>query len=287
MGMNFFAFVKPNGVINDNVNFSTLGSSVLLLFRLTSAAGWEEVLRALSIQPPQCDPNYSEAPNVEGNCGNRVLAILFLLSFILLSNIILVNIFIAIILDSYESAVAEDSDMIKDDDIDGFYEDWTKYDPNASQFINFSLLPDLLDGLGESLCFPKPNNAVIAAMNFPITKTGQVHCLDVLQGIIKIKVGTVEDTTEFRQICDKLNQTFLKTFPALKITRMYNLTVMLTKQNHAAKVIQKGWRQYMERKYGRTKISVQLAGDVIPDESLRLLARFIFDDEPKYSNASL
>ena len=49
IGMNTFGHVKLNGALDDTVNFQTFGNSMVLLFRLATAAGWNDVLDALLI----------------------------------------------------------------------------------------------------------------------------------------------------------------------------------------------------------------------------------------------
>lgn len=63
--MTFFSHLVHHGVISSQVNFESFVHSYLLLFRLTTAQGWEELLESLSIQPPFCSKE-------NGNCGNVV-----------------------------------------------------------------------------------------------------------------------------------------------------------------------------------------------------------------------
>ena len=70
IGMSSFAYVKHSGAINDMVNFETFRNSMLLLFRLSTSAGWNDVLASLMVQPPDCDPTHDDLPN--GNCGKSV-----------------------------------------------------------------------------------------------------------------------------------------------------------------------------------------------------------------------
>ena len=56
IGMSTFSRVKKQGNIDDIVNFETFGNSMMLLFRLSTAAGWNDVLDSLMLEPPDCDP---------------------------------------------------------------------------------------------------------------------------------------------------------------------------------------------------------------------------------------
>ena len=54
IGMTLFGHVKHAGALNDQVNFETFGRSMQLLFRLTTSAGWNDVLEPLLVAPPYC-----------------------------------------------------------------------------------------------------------------------------------------------------------------------------------------------------------------------------------------
>lgn len=96
-----------------------------MFFRLMTSAGWNDVLESLMIQPPDCDPTYKNLPN--GNCGNPVLAITYFTSFIIISYMIVINMYIAIILENFNQAHQEEEIGIVEDDLEMFYVRWSKY----------------------------------------------------------------------------------------------------------------------------------------------------------------
>lgn len=152
IGMSVFGHVKQQRALNDMVNFETFGRSMQLLFRLVkirfttknlsnlpfflflfkliliqrlmTSAGWNDVLESLMIQPPDCNPNYKNLPN--GNCGNPVLAITYFTSFIIISYMIVINMYIAIILENFNQAHQEEEIGIVEDDLEMFYVRWSK-----------------------------------------------------------------------------------------------------------------------------------------------------------------
>ena len=54
------------------------------------------------LQPPDCDPEYKELPN--GNCGFPFVSIIFFVSFIIINFMIVINMYIAIILENFNQA---------------------------------------------------------------------------------------------------------------------------------------------------------------------------------------
>ena len=70
-----------------------------LLFRLVTSAGWNDVLEPLLVTPPDCDPGYKGLPN--GDCGHPFVAIVYFVSFIIINFMIVINMYIAIILENF------------------------------------------------------------------------------------------------------------------------------------------------------------------------------------------
>ncbi|GFR23368.1 sodium channel protein type 4 subunit alpha B [Trichonephila clavata] len=240
IGVSLFGHVKPTGLIDDFVNFRTLISSAFLLFRLTTAEEWQNIYSDLSIKPPNCV--IEEEFN---NCGNQAMATIYILSYIFLTNHILTNIFIAIILDNYKQAMAEEKFIFKEDNLTNFYEKWKKFDPKATQFIPFENLPTFLNELNSQLRIPMPNQIALSFMDLPITAANKVHCLDVLKGIMKVKFGNAEDTPLFRFVCSQMQLKYEKMFPNLKGSRFVHTTMNLKRMDRAARIIQKRVKEFI------------------------------------------
>ena len=160
IGMSSFGYVKKTGALNDVVNFETFGNSMLLLFRLSTSAGWNDVLEPLLIQPPDCDENHLGQPY--GNCGIPWLAILYFITFILSTFLIIINMYIAIILENLSQAHQQGRSRN--------HGRWlgnvlrcigNVIDPDASQYILHSQLSDFVDGLEQPLRIPHPEQICV------------------------------------------------------------------------------------------------------------------------------
>jgi voltage-gated sodium channel type II alpha len=124
-GMNFFMHVKHDGDgINELFNFENIFNSMMTLFPLCTSAGWNNILRALTNDnPPYCDPSIETASTIsKGNCGNKSVAIAFLVSYLIISFLVVVNMYIAVILENFSQAREEVKQGLTDDDYDMFYE---------------------------------------------------------------------------------------------------------------------------------------------------------------------
>ncbi|XP_077988400.1 sodium channel protein 1 brain-like isoform X2 [Glandiceps talaboti] len=249
-GMNFFGNVIQTGKLDDMVNFTTFGNSLLLLFRIATSAGWNDILEPLMIQPPDCDPNYN---NLQfGNCGVPTLAMIYFSSFIFITFLIIINMYIAVILENFSNAHAQEEVGITEDDFDMFYIVWGRYDPHAHQFIKYEQLSKFCDELDPPLRLAAPNRIKITGLNLTLYEGDRVHCLDVLSSLTKRVLGEVEESDDFRQLQDEMTQRFADSFPAQSDNVATETTLERKKKETAITKIQKAWRLFrLKREIGR------------------------------------
>ncbi|KFM60100.1 Sodium channel protein 60E, partial [Stegodyphus mimosarum] len=250
IGMSLFGHVKlpeagsGTGGLSEMVNFQTFANSMILLFRLATSAGWNDVLDALMVQPPNCDIHYMNLPN--GNCGHPTLAVIYLVTYIIINFMVIINMYIAVILENLSQASKEDIG-ISEEDIEMFYVCWSQFDPNATQFIHYSQLSDFVDSLDPPLGIEKPNEPALVAMNLPIATGDRIHCLDILHSLVNLVLGDVEDTEEFRIVQRQVDQRFRKTFPTRNLVEIISTTHKRKQQDNAAKVIQRTYKKHLSR----------------------------------------
>lgn len=183
IAMNLFGHVRGNGVLNEFTNFSTFGGAFKLLLRLITAGGWNDVLEACAIQPPNCDLTYRGLSS--GDCGDPLAAKLFFSSFVLLSFIVIVNMYIAVILENLTASSFDDELPISDADVNGFYARWSQYDPHATQFAAHDHLLPLIANLPPPLGIPRAELDDIGHLDIPVFKGDRVHCVDVLHAVVR------------------------------------------------------------------------------------------------------
>uniref|UniRef100_A0A8C4NFX5 Sodium channel protein n=1 Tax=Eptatretus burgeri TaxID=7764 RepID=A0A8C4NFX5_EPTBU len=190
-GMSNFAYVKKENGIDDMFNFETIGNSMICLFQITTSAGWDGLLAPiLNSGPPDCDIQFDNpGSSVKGDCGNPTVGIIFFVSYIIISFLVVVNMYIAIILENFSVATEESSEPLSEDDFEMFYEVWERFDPDATQFIDWDRLPDFADTLDEPLKVPKPNKIKLISMDLPMVIGDRIHCLDILFAFTKRVLG--------------------------------------------------------------------------------------------------
>ncbi|NXU55552.1 SCN5A protein, partial [Turnix velox] len=245
-GMANFAYVKMDDGIDDMFNFQTFLNSMLCLFQITTSAGWDGLLNPiLNTGPPYCDPNLPNANGSKGDCGSPAVGILFFVTYIIISFLIVVNMYIAIILENFSVATEESTEPLSEDDFDMFYEIWEKFDPEATQFIEYSALSDFADALSEPLRIAKPNKIKLIAMDLPMVSGDRIHCLDILFAFTKRVLG---ESGEMDALKIQMEEKFMAANPS-KISYEPITTTLRRKQEEvSAIVIQRAYRRHLFRR---------------------------------------
>lgn len=99
------------------------------------------------VQPPFCDNGTNL--NYDNGCGNKVTAYLYFLSFTLLGSWIMLNLFLAVVMENYESN-GDDNKVIDEYDMEDFKKEWMKIDTKGEGVIRVTSLRALLMQVGWS-----------------------------------------------------------------------------------------------------------------------------------------
>ncbi|XP_074797061.1 sodium channel protein type 4 subunit alpha [Natator depressus] len=243
-GMSNFAYVKKESGIDDIFNFETFGNSIICLFQITTSAGWDGLLNPiLNSGPPDCDPDLENpGSSVKGDCGNPSIGICFFCTYIIISFLIVVNMYIAIILENFNVATEESSEPLCEDDFEMFYETWEKFDPDATQFIAYSVLSDFVDTLQEPLKIAKPNKIKLITMDLPMVVGDKIHCLDILFALTKEVLG---DSGEMDGLKATMEEKFMAANPSKVSYEPITTTLKRKHEEVCAIKIQRAFRRYL------------------------------------------
>ncbi|XP_026207010.1 sodium channel protein type 4 subunit alpha B isoform X1 [Anabas testudineus] len=242
-GMSNFAYVKKEAMIDDMFNFENFGNSMICLFMITTSAGWDGLLSPIMNSPPDCDPEFENPGSmVRGNCGNSAVGMVFFTSYIIMSFLVVVNMYIAIILENFNVATEESSDPLCEDDFEMFYETWEKFDPDASQFIQYSQLSDFCDTLQDPLRIPKPNTIRLIHMDLPLVPGDKIHCLDILLALTAQVLG---DTGAMDSLKASMEEKFMANNPSKVSYEPISSTLRRKQEEVAAMVIQRAYRRHL------------------------------------------
>ncbi|XP_069052645.1 sodium channel, voltage-gated, type I-like, alpha isoform X1 [Lepisosteus oculatus] len=246
-GMSNFAYVKKEAGIDDMFNFETFGNSMICLFQITTSAGWDGLLAPiLNSRAPDCDSEKDHpGSSVKGDCGNPSVGIFFFVSYIIISFLIVVNMYIAIILENFSVATEESAEPLSEDDFEMFYEVWEKFDPDATQFMEYAKLSDFADALEPPLRVPKPNKIQLIAMDLPMVSGERIHCLDILFAFTKRVLG---EGGEMDALRGQMEERFMASNPSKVSYEPITTTLRRKQEDVSAVIIQRAFRRYLMRR---------------------------------------
>ncbi|XP_054976265.1 sodium channel protein type 9 subunit alpha [Sorex araneus] len=275
-GMSNFAYVKKEAGINDMFNFETFGNSMICLFQITTSAGWDGLLAPiLNSAPPDCDPKkYHPGSSVEGDCGNPSVGIFYFVSYIIISFLVVVNMYIAVILENFSVATEESTEPLSEDDFEMFYEVWEKFDPDATQFIEYSKLSDFAAALDPPLLIAKPNKVQLIAMDLPMVSGDRIHCLDILFAFTKRVLG---EGGEMDSLRTQMEERFMSANPSKVSYEPITTTLKRKQEDVSATIIQRAYRRYRLRKNVKNISSIYIK-DGERDDDLPNKEDIVFDN---------
>ncbi|XP_053996380.1 sodium channel protein para isoform X18 [Hylaeus anthracinus] len=241
-GMSFFMHVKDKSGLDDVYNFKTFGQSMILLFQMSTSAGWDGVLDGI-INEEDCQEPNNEI-GYPGNCGSSTIGIAYLLSYLVISFLIVINMYIAVILENYSQATEDVQEGLTDDDYDMYYEIWQQFDPDGTQYIRYDQLSDFLDVLEPPLQIHKPNKYKIVSMDIPICKGDLMFCVDILDALTKDffarKGNPIEETGDID----------VQARPDEAGYEPVSSTLWRQREEYCARLIQNAWRKHKQQRLG-------------------------------------
>ncbi|XP_034550388.1 sodium channel, voltage-gated, type I-like, alpha [Notolabrus celidotus] len=262
-GMSNFAYVKREKGIDDLMNFETFGNSMLCLFQITTSGGWDTLLDPILNKKDDCDST-KEHPGspVTGDCGNPPVGIAFFVSYIIICFLIVVNMYIAVILENFGVATEESADPLSEDDFEMFYEVWERFDPHATQFIEYKKLAEFADDLEPPLRIAKPNKLELMSMDLPMVSGERIHCLDILFAFTKRVLGEGGEMDVLRA---EMEERFMASNPSKVSYEPITTTLRRKQEDTSAIVIQRAYRQYAVIRNAAIK-SPDASSDTVDDK---------------------
>ncbi|KAJ8605437.1 hypothetical protein CTAYLR_003319 [Chrysophaeum taylorii] len=179
-------------------------------------------------------------------CGDKWWAGLIIRTFDLLVTGVVLNLFVANILDAYQREDEEDELGLSGTDLDNFVEDWARFDENATWLIKVSQLKDLIQILDEPMGFGEQYVASHDELEIEILKLGlrvrkpnksseddigetRLHIMDVAMALgkrIVVKAsGDDDDLPEIKnetEVCEDATPLLERYFGRKLVTVVHN-----------------------------------------------------------------
>uniref|UniRef100_A0A669Q617 Voltage-dependent N-type calcium channel subunit alpha n=1 Tax=Phasianus colchicus TaxID=9054 RepID=A0A669Q617_PHACC len=187
IGMQVFGNIALNDEtsINRHNNFRTFLQALMLLFRSATGEAWHEIMLSC-LSSRACDPLSGLTKN---ECGSD-FAYFYFVSFIFLCSFLMLNLFVAVIMDNFEY-LTRDSSILGPHHLDEFVRVWAEYDPAACGRISYTDMYEMLRHMSPPLGLGKKCPARVAykrlvRMNMPISPEDlTVHFTSTLMALIR------------------------------------------------------------------------------------------------------
>uniref|UniRef100_A0A674CZF2 Voltage-dependent N-type calcium channel subunit alpha n=1 Tax=Salmo trutta TaxID=8032 RepID=A0A674CZF2_SALTR len=186
IGMQVFGNIELNEdtSITHHNNFRTFLQALMLLFRSATGEAWHEIMLSC-LSHRACD---ERSGNLGKECGSD-FAYFYFVSFIFLCSFLMLNLFVAVIMDNFEY-LTRDSSILGPHHLDEFIRVWAEYDPAACGRIRYNDMYNLLRIISPPLGLGKncPNRVAykrLVKMNMPIADDNTVHFTSTLMALIR------------------------------------------------------------------------------------------------------
>uniref|UniRef100_A0A8C2UEC1 Voltage-dependent N-type calcium channel subunit alpha n=1 Tax=Coturnix japonica TaxID=93934 RepID=A0A8C2UEC1_COTJA len=242
IGMQVFGNIALNDEtsINRHNNFRTFLQALMLLFRSATGEAWHEIMLSC-LSNRACDPLSGLTKN---ECGSD-FAYFYFVSFIFLCSFLMLNLFVAVIMDNFEY-LTRDSSILGPHHLDEFVRVWAEYDPAACCRIHYKDMYNLLRviapplGLGKK-CPHRVAYKRLVRMNMPISPEDlTVHFTSTLMALIRtaLEIKLASGGVKQHQCDAELRKEISLVWPNLS-QKTLDLLVPPHKRKHPA--LQEAW----------------------------------------------
>ncbi|XP_031240944.1 voltage-dependent R-type calcium channel subunit alpha-1E isoform X2 [Mastomys coucha] len=236
IGMQVFGNIKldEESHINRHNNFRSFFGSLMLLFRSATGEAWQEIMLSC-LGEKGCEPD-TTAPsgqNESERCGTD-LAYVYFVSFIFFCSFLMLNLFVAVIMDNFEY-LTRDSSILGPHHLDEFVRVWAEYDRAACGRIPYKDMYKLVRvispplGLGEN-CPYRVACKRLVLMNMPVAEDMTVHFTSTLMALIRtaLDIKIAKGGADRQQLDSELQKETLAIWPHLS-QKMLDLLVPMPK----------------------------------------------------------
>ncbi|GAB1293390.1 Voltage-dependent P/Q-type calcium channel subunit alpha [Apodemus speciosus] len=243
--------------ITEHNNFRTFFQALMLLFRCESATGeaWHNImLSCLSGKP--CDKN---SGILTADCGNE-FAYFYFVSFIFLCSFLMLNLFVAVIMDNFEY-LTRDSSILGPHHLDEYVRVWAEYDPAAWGRMPYPDMYQMLRHMSPPLGLGKKCPARVAykrllRMDLPVADDNTVHFNSTLMALIRtaLDIKIAKGGADKQQMDAELRKEMMAIWPNLSqktldlLVTPHKSTDLTVGKIYAAMMIMEYYRQSKAKK---------------------------------------
>ncbi|XP_058648385.1 calcium channel, voltage-dependent, P/Q type, alpha 1A subunit, b isoform X16 [Onychostoma macrolepis] len=253
IGMQLFGNLQldaeEGSAINEHNNFRTFIMALMLLFRSATGEAWHEIMLAC-LGGMECDEN---SGNEGSECGSN-FAYAYFVSFIFLCSFLMLNLFVAVIMDNFEY-LTRDSSILGPHHLDEYVRIWAEYDPAACGRISYSDMYEMLRHMCPPLGLGKRCPARVAykrllRMDLPVADDNTVHFNSTLMALIRtaLDIKIAKGGADKHQMDAELRKEMMAIWPNLS---QKNLDLLVTPHKSTDLTVGKIYAAMMIMEYYR------------------------------------
>uniref|UniRef100_A0A2K6FDM6 Voltage-dependent P/Q-type calcium channel subunit alpha n=1 Tax=Propithecus coquereli TaxID=379532 RepID=A0A2K6FDM6_PROCO len=241
--------------ITEHNNFRTFFQALMLLFRSATGEAWHNImLSCLSGKP--CDKN---SGILTRECGNE-FAYFYFVSFIFLCSFLMLNLFVAVIMDNFEY-LTRDSSILGPHHLDEYVRVWAEYDPAAWGRMPYPDMYQMLRHMSPPLGLGKKCPAKVAykrllRMDLPVADDNTVHFNSTLMALIRtaLDIKIAKGGADKQQMDAELRKEMMAIWPNLSqktldlLVTPHKSTDLTVGKIYAAMMIMEYYRQSKAKK---------------------------------------
>ncbi|XDV51463.1 hypothetical protein PO909_020336, partial [Leuciscus waleckii] len=245
-----------DSAINEHNNFRTFIMALMLLFRSATGEAWHEIMLAC-LGGKKCDV---KSGNDGPECGSN-FAYVYFVSFIFLCSFLMLNLFVAVIMDNFEY-LTRDSSILGPHHLDEYVRIWAEYDPAACGRISYTDMYEMLRHMCPPLGLGKRCPARVAykrllRMDLPVADDNTVHFNSTLMALIRtaLDIKIAKGGADKHQMDAELRKEMMAIWPNLSqknldllVTPHKSATDLTVGKIYAAMMIMEYYRQSKAKK---------------------------------------
>ncbi|XP_042341587.1 calcium channel, voltage-dependent, P/Q type, alpha 1A subunit, b isoform X9 [Plectropomus leopardus] len=263
IGMQLFGNLKlddsednEESAITEHNNFRTFIMALMLLFRSATGEAWHDIMLSC-LGGKECD---EESGNTEPECGST-FAYTYFVSFIFLCSFLMLNLFVAVIMDNFEY-LTRDSSILGPHHLDEYVRIWAEYDAAACGRIHYKDMYSLLRVISPPLGLGKkcPHRVAckrLLRMDLPVADDNTVHFNSTLMALIRtaLDIKIAKGGADKHQMDAELRKEMMAIWPNLSqktldllVTPHKAATDLTVGKIYAAMMIMEYYRQSKMKK---------------------------------------
>ncbi|XP_034043666.1 LOW QUALITY PROTEIN: calcium channel, voltage-dependent, P/Q type, alpha 1A subunit, b [Thalassophryne amazonica] len=242
--------------INEHNNFRTFIMALMLLFRSATGEAWHDIMLAC-LGGQRCD---QASGNTEPECGST-FAYTYFVSFIFLCSFLMLNLFVAVIMDNFEY-LTRDSSILGPHHLDEYVRIWAEYDPAACGRISYTDMYQMLRhmcpplGLGKRCPARVAYKRLLRGMDLPVADDNNWHFNSTLMALIRtaLDIKIAKGGADKHQMDAELRKEMMAIWPNLSqktldlLVTPHKATDLTVGKIYAAMMIMEYYRQSKMKK---------------------------------------